>query len=108
MDTVERAIVKFQYHADLDRSFTVKIVGDCVELGSWDPNKGCEMTLSPDSTNVWKCNIYILMDTDIEYKYVFGKHDEWIWEELPSNRCVSIKDQAAEITDVKGSPESDY
>lgn len=107
MNTVERAIIKFTYQAEVDPALTVKIVGDWVELGHWDPQKGCELTLSDDRVS-YKCNLYLLMNTDIEYKYVFGTCDEWIWEELPSNRTAHIQDQRASIEDTADSLESIY
>jgi trehalose 6-phosphate synthase/phosphatase len=69
---------------------TVRVVGSHPAMGSWDPNRGVNLTTDSDLFPCWKSTapVEVGLHADIEYKYVIIGPDGNVrsWEEYPGNR----------------------
>ncbi|MCB9639010.1 MAG: hypothetical protein H6727_08975 [Myxococcales bacterium] len=74
----------FEHRATLmgDRVF---VVGDCAELGAWDPARGVE--LEPSAWPLWKASILLPQGTSFAFKLVQKTPRGFVWEQGPNRQA---------------------
>jgi hypothetical protein len=74
---MEKSLVIFQYTVETRHGSRVLIVGDCEELGNWDPEFAHELATDANSYPMWRVWASIPMDKVIQYKYVIEYQGEF-------------------------------
>ena len=97
--------VTFRFKSEANLGEAIKVVGNCEELGNWDPHKGVPLNTDPHSYPLWSSLPTALpMGSEIEYKYVYMSSENAVWESLPNRKlCTTnyklrVEDQAGVFT----------
>lgn len=70
----------FVYKAETRFGQSVRVVGNCPELGNWDPAKAPALTTDPSKYPMWFGSIQC--QAPVEYKFViFDEFQGAVWEE---------------------------
>lgn len=62
---MDKSLVIFQYTAETPMGSRVLLVGDCEELGNWDPEFATELTTDSETYPIWRVGISITLNTMI-------------------------------------------
>lgn len=93
--------VRFSYRTYVKFGDSVKLVGSCASLGSWNPAEGVSLTTSEQTHPVWTTPrpIALPLYQNIEYKYAFLRNGRYFWESLPHNRSISVSNRTILLED---------
>lgn len=112
MNLSEYFLVSFSVYCNLTRdNETVKVTGNCPQLGNWSAHNALTLSSQPENFPTWSGGVMIPKDvfkTDqkLEYKYIITNHkrpDEVLWEQFHGNRTTLIKHQL-ELKDIFNDP----
>eukprot|EP01119_Soliformovum_irregulare_P025668 TRINITY_DN9571_c0_g2_i1.p1 TRINITY_DN9571_c0_g2~~TRINITY_DN9571_c0_g2_i1.p1 ORF type:complete len:613 (-),score=166.51 TRINITY_DN9571_c0_g2_i1:49-1887(-) len=79
----------------------IAVVGDCDELGNWDPSAGLSLTTDPSIFPLWRGSIKfdVSATRSINYKYLVKRGGKVVrWESLKQNRNVLLQKEELQIT----------
>jgi hypothetical protein len=65
--------VIFQVKCPTQIGENVRLVGSTKTLGTWTPSLAVRLQTTSDTYPIWKSNAIVLLEPDIEYKYVVVK-----------------------------------
>ena len=94
--TPQVSYVTFQCRFETRPGYSLYIIGNIREMGSWQPSNSIALTTNSDMYPTWKTSKPIIVPTgsEIDYKYLI-KNDsgDYEWEYLPQNenRHLDIK-----------------
>jgi len=66
----------------------VAVVGNCAELGSWDPQRGLELKTSAETFPQWQGRVQVPVGQH-EFKFVIVRGWSVEWEANPNRPCVA-------------------
>ena len=107
MEENKKCEVQFKYKYNGSKYDDVGVVGNLKELKNWDSNNPVNLPYSEKDGLFISDKIPFPHNINIEYKYVFFRNNEHIWENLPynMNRKVEIKnEQSLTFVDTEGDP----
>ena len=107
MEENKKCEVQFKYKYNGSKYDDVGVVGNLKELNNWDSNNPVNLPYSEKDGLYISDKIPFPHNINIEYKYVFFRNNEHIWENLPynMNRKVEIKnEQSLTFVDTEGDP----
>ena len=98
MEDSKKCIVQFKYKYNGSKYDDVGVVGNLNELNNWNINNPVNLSYEKDGFFV-SSKIPLSHNTHFEYKYVFFRNNEHVWENLPynKNRSVEIKNETTLI-----------
>ena len=98
MEDNKKCIVQFKYKYNGSKYDDVGVVGNLNELNNWNINNPVNLSYEKDGFFV-SSKIPLSHNTHFEYKYVFFRNNEHVWENLPynKNRSVEIKNETTLI-----------
>ena len=94
MEDNKKCIVQFKYKYSGSKYDDVGVVGNLKELNNWNINNPVNLSYEKDGFFV-SSKMPLSHNTHFEYKYVFFRNNEHVWENLPynKNRSVEIKNE---------------
>jgi hypothetical protein len=107
MEENKKCEVQFKYKYNGSKYDDVGVVGNLKELKNWDSSNPVNLPYSEKDGLFISDKIPFPHNINIEYKYVFFRNNEHIWENLPynMNRKVEIKnEQSLTFVDTEGDP----
>ena len=102
----KKCIVQFKYKYNGSQYDDVGVVGNLNELKNWDINNPVNLSYQKDGLFMSN-ELPLSQNINFEYKYVFFRNNQRLWENLPynKNRHVEIKNESnITIIDKEGDP----
>ena len=107
MTESKKCNVKFIYKYKGSKYDDVGVVGNLNELNNWNINNPIHLKYSENENCFKSDEIYLSININFEYKYVFHMGGEQKWEELPynQNRKMEIQNESSLIIeDIQDNP----
>ncbi len=80
--------VLFQIHYNTQWGENICLIGQCSELGSWDPQKA--LSLEYAGNGYWQIEIDLKNDVRTQYKYIVKTHGDNVLWEGGNNRMLNL------------------